>query len=380
MVSGRDLKLAALIVTTCFFFETVFRGGRHSREPHVPHSEGAAGLKPSHEPHYVQETRASERDRGRRASNPLGIPFKGWKDIAWRCYAQIQDNRLMAVAAGVVFYILLALFPAVGSLVSLYGLFADPKVLSDHLTHLQAIVPAGGISILEDQFQRLMKTGSGALGLSFLFNLAFSLWSANAGMKAIIDALNVAYDEREKRSFVRLSLVAFAFTLGALVFFMLAVSAIVALPLIYSTLGLTSGFSKVLFILRWPIMVAVIVVWLAILYRFGPSRTQARWEWLTVGSVFAAATWFVMSYLFSWYLSAFANYDATYGSLGAAIGLMMWLWLSVIVMLLGAQLNAEIEHQTATDTTLAPEKPLGARGAVMADTVGESWHTVNNRV
>jgi membrane protein len=268
---------------------------------------------------------------------------------------------------------LLALFPAITALVSLYGLFTDPSTITAQLSLLDDVFPTSTIGIVEEQVTQLAGTSSNALSFGFLFGVGLALWSANAGMKAIIDALNVVYDEREKRSFVRLTLVAFAFTIGGLVFIILALGAVVVLPLVLAWFGLESRATQIISLLRWPSLLIVVLVWLTVLYRYGPSRTFARWQWLSIGSVFAAVAWLAGSVLFSWYLSNVANYDATYGSLGAAIGLMMWLWLSVIVILVGGELNAEMEHQTARDTTVRPDTPLGRRGAVVADTVGEAW-------
>ena len=256
------------------------------------------------------------------------------------------------------------------ALVSIYGLFTDPSTINEHITLLQGVMPESAIRIIREQVTAFAETGSDALSLGFILGLAVALWSANAGMKAIIDALNVVYDEREKRSFVWLTIVAFAFTLGGLAVLNLALAAIVVMPLMFSWLGLELRMAQIVSFARWPALFVIVLLWLAVLYRYGPSRTRARWQWLSAGSVFATAFWLAGSALFSWYLSNFANYDATYGSLGAGVGLMMWLWLSVIVVLLGRELNAEIEHQTAHDTTVRPEKPLGRRGAVMADTVG----------
>jgi membrane protein len=219
-------------------------------------------------------------------------------------------------------------------------------------------MPETGLAIIREQITRLAATSGDALNLGFLFGLGLALWSANAGMKAIIDALNVVYDEREKRSFVKLTLVAFAFTLGGLAFVILALGAVVVAPLVLAWLGFESRGVQIISMLRWPALFLIVLLWLSILYCFAPSRTHARWEWLSVGSLVAAVAWIAGSALFSWYLSNFANYDATYGSLGAAIGLMMWLWLSVIVILVGGELNAEIEHQTAHYTTIGQEKPL----------------------
>lgn len=316
--------------------------------------------------------RANQSGRGRSASTPTEIPAVGWKDILWRVYHQLQEDRLLAVAAGAVFYMLLALFPALTALVSLYGLFANPALINEHLSLLAGVMPDAALTIIREQVTRLAATSSNALSLGFLFGLGLALWSANAGMKAIIDALNVVYDEREKRGFIRLTLVSFAFTLGGLVFVIVALGAVVVAPLVLAWLGLESRGVQIISLLRWPALLLITLLWLAALYRFAPSRTHARWEWLSVGSLLAAVAWISGSALFSWYLSNFANYDATYGSLGAAIGLMMWLWLSVIVILVGGELNAEIEHQTAQDTTVLPEEPLGERGAMMADTVGEA--------
>jgi membrane protein len=322
------------------------------------------------EPREVQHERAQEPGRGRRATAPWQIPWTGWKDILWRTYEQISDDRILAVAAGVVFYGLLALFPAITALVSLYGLFAKGATINEHLSAISDFLPGGAVSIVQDQVNRIVSKGDAKLGVGFIVGLAVALWSANAGMKAMMDALNVVYDEKEKRGFIRLNLVSLAFTIAAIMSVLLAIGAVVVLPLVLGYVGLASMGSLLLSILRWPALLALIILGLAVLYRFGPSRREPRWEWLTVGSVLAAITWLISSGLLSWYLSSFANYDATYGSLGAAIGLMMWMWVSSIVILLGAELNSEIEHQTARDSTVYGEKPLGARGAAMADTVG----------
>ena len=231
-------------------------------------------------------------------------------------------------------------------------------------------LPGGGVDIVQEQVNRLVSKGDAKLSFGFIFGLGLALWSANAGMKAIMDALNVVYDEKEKRGFIKLNLVSLAFTVAAIASVLLAIGAVVVLPLVLGYIGLGGASEMILSIARWPLLLALIIIGLAVLYRFGPSRREPRWQWLTVGSVSAAVAWLVSSALLSWYLSSFANYDATYGSLGAAIGLMMWMWISAIVILLGAELNAEIEHQTATDSTVRGDKPLGGRGAAMADTVG----------
>jgi membrane protein len=318
----------------------------------------------------------SQSGHGRHSSNPLQIPWAGWKDILWRSYVRTGEDRLLAIAAGVVFFGLLAVFPAITALVSSYGLFADPSTISANLQTLALMLPEGSFQIVQDQIARVLDKGNTALGATFLFGLALAIWSANAGVKAVIDALNVVYEEREKRSFVRLNLLSLAFTSGGIAALLLMVAAVVAFPLALDHLGLAPESRFIVSLARWPLLVLILLAALGILYRFGPSRRAARWEWLSVGTVAAAAIWIGGSALLSWYLSNFGNYGATYGSLGAAIGLMMWMWMSAIIVLCGAELNSEIEHQTALDTTVGCPKPLGARGAVMADTLGPAVPTV----
>jgi membrane protein len=282
----------------------------------------------------------------------------------------VNEDRLLAIAAGVVFYGLLALFPGITALVSLYGLLAEASTINQHLSLLSGFLPGGAVEIVQEQVNRLVSKGGATLSFGFLLGLAMALWSANAGIKAIIDALNVVYDEREKRGFIKLNLVSLAFTLAGIAAIMLAIGAVVVFPLVLGYIGLGPLTEILVSLVRWPLLLVLIIVGLAVLYRFGPSRREPRWQWLAVGTVFAALAWLASSALFSWYLSNFADYNATYGSLGAAIGLMMWMWISGIVILFGAELNSEIEHQTARDSTVEGDKPLGTRGAAMADTVG----------
>lgn len=315
---------------------------------------------------------SADNERGRRAVSPWQIPWQGWKDILVRTYEQINDDRLLAVAAGVVFYGLLALFPAITALVSSYALFAKPSTINDHLSMLSDVLPAGAFDIVKDQVGRVLAKGNLTLGTAFGASLLLAIWSANSGMKAIIDALNVVYNEKEKRGFFKLNAVSLAFTFGGLVAVLVAIGAVVALPIVLSTIGLGSLTDTLFRIGRWPLLILMMLFGLAVLYRYGPSRRSPEWQWLSVGSVFATLTWLAGSAVLSYYLANYANYDATYGSLGAAIGLMIWMWMSTIVVLLGAELNSEIEHQTARDTTEGGGKPLGTRGARVADTVGEA--------
>jgi membrane protein len=315
---------------------------------------------------------SDSQNRGRQATSPWQIPWKGWKDILIRTYQQLDEDRVLPVAAGVVFYGLLALFPAITALVSSYALFAKPSTINDHLSLLAGVLPGGAFEIVKDQVDRVLAKGEVKLGFAFGVSFLLAVWSANGGMKAIIDALNVVYDEKETRGFFKLNAISLSLTFGALIAVLLAIGSVVALPIVLNAIGLGSITEALLRIGRWPVLVLMMLFGLAVLYRFGPSRRAPQWRWLSVGSVFATATWLAGSALLSFYLANYADYDATYGSLGAAIGLMIWMWMSTIVVLLGAELNSEVEHQTAADSTEGGDKPLGQRGARVADTVGEA--------
>jgi membrane protein len=335
-----------------------------------PPSAAFGGRSSRQEPFIVQISRAAETGRGRGATNPIEIPWRGWSDVLWRTFEQLQEDRVLSIAAGVVFYGLLALFPAVTALVSLYGLFAQSSTIQDHLAFLTTLMPAAAVSIIDEQITRVVSKGNTQLGFNFFIGLGIALWSANAGMKALIDALNIVYEEEEKRGFFKLNLVALAFTLSAILALLFAIGAVVALPLLLDRIGLGRLTSLLIDYGRWPILTLGLLVGLAVLYRYGPSRREPKWKWVSVGSLVASVVWIVASAAFSLYLEKYAHYDATYGTLGAAIGVMIWMWMTTIVILLAAELNSEIEHQTAVDTTEGHPKPLGAREATMADTVG----------
>jgi membrane protein len=306
---------------------------------------------------------------GRAAATPSEIPARGWWQIAKRTLSEASKDRLMTEAAGITFYTLLALFPALAALASLYALVADPATIQGHLAALGGIVPGGGMQIIEEQVQRVTQTAGGTLGFGAVAGLLISLWSANQAAKAVFDALNVVYEEREKRSFIRLTATTLTFTLGFILFAILTMIAVVVLPVVLGMVGLGGTTEMLLQYGRWPVLLLLVGLVLACLYRWGPSRKNAKWRWVTWGSGLAALLWLAGSALFSWYVANFGNYNETYGSLGAVIGFMTWIWLSATVILLGGELNAEMEHQTARDTTTAPEAPMGQRNARMADEV-----------
>ena len=344
---------------------------RLRRSKREPQKAPPGTVRASDEPRALQLERAVEPGRGRRADMPIGIPWRGWKDVFWRTVEEISADRSLLIAGGVVFYGQLATVPAITALVSMYGIFTPASTINAQLSFLADVMPAGAYQLISDQIVRIAGNSDGKLTLAFILGLGIALWSANAGVKAVFDALNVVYDEDEKRGWIKLNAISLSFTFAGVVVLILILGAVVALPLVLAFVGFAAQQQAGwLPLLRWPVMFALVVLGLSVLYRHGPSRRHAKWRWVSVGSVFAALSWIALSVAFSWYLSKFADYNATYGSLGAVIGLMMWMWISTAVVLIGAELNSEIEHQTARDSTTGAAKPLGTRGAVMADTVG----------
>jgi membrane protein len=300
---------------------------------------------------------------GVHATHPGQIPTKGWWHVLKRTAVGFIDDRVMTEAAGVTFYVLLALFPAIACFISVYGLFNNTAALSDQIDNLNGIVPGGGLDIIKDQVTALTAKGHQALGFAAILGLLISFWSANSGIKSLFGALNVVYHEREKRSFIRLTLLSFAFTIGLIAFITIALLAVVAVPIIMNFIGFGSSSATLLGILRWPFLLVVLTLGLSLLYRYGPSRNQARWRWITWGGVGAAVGWIIASVIFSFYVANFNSYNKTYGSLGAVVGFMTWIWISAMVVMMGAELNAELEQQTNRDTTIGPKKPQGARAA-----------------
>ena len=326
----------------------------------------AKGGRQSEDPLAVSLERSRERGRGREATAPETIPPLGWRDILWRVLEGILADRILYTSGGVAFFTLLAFFPAVATIVSLYGLVTDVSTIREHLTLLESILPDGAIKLIGDQMAHI----AGQRGtLSSVFFIV-ALWSANSGVAALFDAFNVIYKEKERRSLLRLYGTTFLFTFGWIAFMLAAIGAVIVVPLVLTFMGMSTPAERLLSILRWPVLLIVVILGLAALYRYGPSRRSAKWRWVTWGSTVAAVLWILTSMLFSWYVASFESYNRLYGSLGAGIGFMVWIWLSVVVILIGAELNAEMEHQTARDTTAGGEKPLGMRGAVMADRVG----------
>ena len=269
---------------------------------------------------------------------------RGWREVMQILYGHVSEHRLTAIAAGVTYFALLAMFPFIGSIVAVYGLFGDPAALSSHMDQVMSFLPGGAIEVIGDQLKRAAEGGKGTLGFAFLVSTLISLWSANAGMKALFDALNIVYDAKETRGFMTLNAVSLAFTAGAATFLLLAMSLVVVLPTVLGRFGLGSGTEWIVTLIRWPMLLFGLILGLAFIYRFGPCRENAQWHWITVGSAVTSMAWIAFSMAFSYYAANFGSYNQTYGSLGAMIGFMTWMWLSAMVVLAGAEIDAVLER------------------------------------
>lgn len=306
---------------------------------------------------------------GRRAETPARIPLRGWGAVLRRVLREAASDRISLVAAGCAFYAMLSLFPAMSLLISLYGLVFDPVTVEPQLQVLRRLLPAAAYELIATRLHDLVTTARPQLGLGMLVSFLIAFWSASAGIKAMLGALNLAYEEIEERGFLRFQLVALALTLFATLAAIMGIGALVGLPTLLPLFGLSAEQRWAIQLASFAVLLVLVLLGIAVMYRFGPSRQPARIAWLTPGSILATVLWAAASLLFSLYVSGFAAYDRTYGPLGAAVALLMWFYVGVFAVLLGAELNAELELQTARDTTDGPQQPMGDRGAFVADNI-----------
>lgn len=317
----------------------------------------------------TDDIRKRQRDRGRWANTPIAIPWRGWRDILYRVFVGFGQNRILLTAAGVSFFMLFAMVPSLSLFVTGYGLLNNPASVIDQLNLLEGVVPDGGLDIIRDQLVRLTSQNTGSLGLALLVSLVVAFWGASAGIKALFEAMNVVYGEIEKRNFIQINLRALLFVIGAVAMLVIMLLVVLVMPPLLQFLAL----GEVEWLIRagaYGVMLVALLAGLSAIYRWGPSRADAKWRWITPGLIFSALGILAMSAGYSYYAANFSNYDATYGSLGALIGFLTWVWLSVTIIILGGSLNSEIEHQTAVDSTTGAPRPLGERGAFVADSVG----------
>ena len=311
-------------------------------------------------------------DLGRNAESPADIGWAGWRAVLHRTAREMFTDRVGLVAAGCAFYGTLALFPGISMLISVYGLVFDPVTVLPQLATLQDLLPPSAFQLISERVTVLVSKPPGTLGWSLLLSSAVALWSAASGTKSVIAALNLAYEEREQRSFVRYQLTALTITVGVVIATVVGLGLLVALPATLTVLGFASHQRALIRGASFGLLVVSVVLALSLLYRYAPCRASPRWQWVTPGSMVATLLWVCASALFSWYVGTFATYDAMYGPLGAVAAVMMWFYVTAYVVLLGAELNAELELQTVRDSTNGPPQPLGQRGAYVADHVAEA--------
>ncbi len=309
---------------------------------------------------------------GRFARTPTAIPWRGWWAVTRRVIREISSDRISLVAAGCAFYATLALFPAISMLVSIYGLVFDPSSVEPQLNVLSGLLPPAAFQLIQDRVQTLVSQPAKTLGIGLLVSALVALWSAGSGTKSMLSALNIAYEETEKRGFIRFQLTAFTITLLTILGAVLGLALLLGLPAVFSFIGLSDWTKGLIRIASFVLLLVFVLASLSVLYRYGPSRRPAHWHWVTPGSIVATVLWLVASVLFSIYVGRFASYSATYGPIGAVVAVMMWFYVTVYVVLVGAELNAELELQTEQDSTTAGEqRPMGDRGAFVADHVAQ---------
>lgn len=323
------------------------------REPPAPASKGRESAASA-----AKTAEANAAPPPRRAGapeTPWQLSRRSWLEIGKRVIKEFSADRVTSVAGGVTFFALLALFPAITALVSIYGMVADPATIADHLSLLENILPQSALDLISGQVIAIASAPKTSLSIAGIVALLVALWSANGGMKALIEALNIAWFETEKRGFIKLNLVSLTLTLSAIVGVILMIALVAVLPVLLNTILAGSRIEGILSWLRWPILAGMLILGLAVIYRFGPSKEDPTWQWISPGAVVATLGLLVASILFSWYAANFANYNETYGSLGAAVATMMWLWIAAIVVLMGAEVNSEVERQIKIENGVPPK-------------------------
>jgi membrane protein len=309
---------------------------------------------------------------GREADRPSEIPPRGWFAVLKRVKAEVKEDNVTLLAAGVAFYAMLAIFPAIIAVVTIYGMVADPAQVESQIGEFAKSLPAGADQLLTEQLKSVTSAGRQSLSIGLVVSLLAVLWTASGGVQGLVKGLNLVYDEKESRGFLKLRGLSLLLTLGAILLAVVAIALVAVFPAVVGDLGLGQAGELAASIARWVVLALLVLSAFAVLYRYAPDRANPRWRWVSGGAVVALVLWLLGSIGFSWYVESFGKYNQTYGALAAVIILLLWLFLSAFVVLLGAELDAETERQTGRDTTTGPERPMGERDAEVADTVGES--------
>lgn len=322
---------------------------------------------------------AANRDRGRNARKPSDIPAKGWWDILKRVKSEISSDHVSVVAAGVAFFGLLAIFPAIAAVISIAGFFLDPADVAGQLDSLATLLPESAASIIQSQITAVTGGDETATGLAALFGILIAFYGATKGMLTLMEGMNVAYDEDETRGVVKLYATGAALTLFLIFGILIALGVILILPVVLDVVPLPDEVTTIISWAQWPVLAVLTMFGLAVVYRFGLARENPEWRWVSPGAVVATLLWLAGTVAFSIYAQNFGRYNETYGTIGGVIILLTWLWISAYIVLAGAELNSEMEHQTRKDTTTGPDLPQGQRGAIKADTNPDELKTSGKR-
>jgi len=312
--------------------------------------------------------------RGRHAEAPGEIPKRGWKDITWRVIRAARRDRITMLAAGVAFYALLALFPTIAAVISLWGLLFDPYEAGQQLYEISRFMPPDAAQLIDQQAQQVVESAESGNIMAALVGLLVAMYIASKGVGVLVIGLNVVYGETEKRSVIHRGVVLITLTFGLIFMTLVSLGFIAIVPVVVNILAIDPPLDRILQWLRWPALLVVMSMLIALLYRYAPYRRSAQWSWLSYGTLLATITWLLSSGGLSLYVRYFSSFSELYGSLGAVVALMMWFWLSAFVVLLGAEVNCEMERQTYNDTTIGETRPLGEREAFAADTIGAPRH------
>jgi membrane protein len=314
---------------------------------------------------------ARDRVPGEEAGKPTEIPPRGWWQVVRRALKESGADNVPMLAGGVAFFAFLAIFPAIIAALTLYGLVADPQTVAAQVRDLSAALPQQAQPIVADQLQSVASASGGTLGFGLVISLLAALWAASSGTGNLVKAVNLAYDEDETRGFLKVRGLALLLTLGAIVFVLLTFALVAVVPAVLGALPLGPLGTVLAQVVRWVLLVAVVVVALAVVYRLAPDRDAPRFTWVGTGSLVATVLWIVGSVLFSLYVNNFGSYNKTYGTIAGVVVLMLWLYLTSYIVLLGAEINAESERQTREDTTKGKAAPMGERRAAAADELAE---------
>lgn len=315
---------------------------------------------------------AATSQRGRQADRPGQIPKPGWKDILKRTKEEMARDHVSIVAAGIAFYGLLAIVPAIVATISIWAIVFDPQQITQQISSISHLLPEEAADIIQQQAEQASQDAGAGMSLAAIFGILLAVYSASRGIDGLMEGLNIIYDEQENRGVIKRTALKLILTLGAILMTLVTLGVITAIPAIVELIGLPDVFGTLVNLARWPLLMIVVMLAIAVLYRYGPDRDKPRWQWTSIGSFAAVLLWIVGSIAFSIYVRNFSSYNETYGSLGAIIILLMWFWLSAFIVLMGAELNSEMEHQTKHDTTVGGDERMGERNAHVADTVGKS--------